>query len=63
MILCYFTWRLLPMLKPNKENVLADLKNQVSQIISNLYIISMTFQKKATLNYEQCYLKRLNYQE
>lgn len=63
MILCYFTWRLLPMLKPNKENVLADLRNQVSQIISNLYIISMTFQKKAALNYEQCYLKRLNYQE
>ena len=51
------------MLKPNKENVLADLKNQVSQIISNLNIISMTFQKKAALNYEQCYLKRLNYQE
>ena len=49
MILCYFTWKLLPILKPNKENVLADLRNQVSQIIKQLTYYIHDFSKEGSL--------------
>lgn len=48
MILCYFTWQLLPILKPNKENVLADLRNQVSQIIKQLIYYTHDFSKEGS---------------